>query len=128
MIISSNIGILETTFINNLSFTVAIFLWRSIFFIPLFFYKKMKISYINSSSFIRLSGLIAFRGLAALITQLTFTLAIINGDPIVIWPILNATVFVSSIASQFILKEQIYKSDWIALCGVFISSCLIKVN
>ncbi len=76
----------------------------------------------------KLSGLIAFRGVIALITQFTFTWAIIEGDPLIVWPILNTTVFVSSIASQFILKEKIHRSDWIALCGVFVSSCLTQIK
>lgn len=128
MVVSANISIPKTTFHQILSYTVALLLWRCILSIPLCFKNKKKNIESASSLWGKLSGLIAFRGLIALITQFTFTWAVIEGDPILVWPILNTTVFISSIASQFILKETIHRSDWIALCGVFVSSCLTQIK
>ncbi|MBY0529426.1 MAG: hypothetical protein K2P51_04465 [Rhabdochlamydiaceae bacterium] len=67
-------------------------------------------------------GLLSLRAILALITQLTFTWCILEGPLWLIWPIINTTPLISSIASQFILKEKPLFKEIVALFCFFISS------
>lgn len=126
MLISSTFQKAPLSLNELLVFTMAVLLWRCILSLMLFSNKKsstFKLSCLTTPIML----LIGIRGVVALLTQFTFNWAITEGHPLFIWPILNTTLIVSSLASQFFLKEQVHKSDWIALCGLFASSCLIQM-
>lgn len=125
--------IISSTFMKSMSswndlltFTVAILFWRCILSLPLAFKEACNFTSILSIS-VPMISLIAIRGLVSLITQFTFNWAIVEGHPLILWPLLNTTIILSSVMSQFVLKEPIYKSDWIALTGLFLSSCILKI-
>jgi hypothetical protein len=126
MLVSSTFRMSLLTLKDLLVFTMAVLLWRCILSLVLFTNKKSN-AFKFSSLTTPLILLIGVRGLVALVTQFTFNWAIMQGHPLLVWPILNTTLIVSSLGSQFFLKEQIQRSDWIALSGLFASSCLIQI-
>ena len=126
MLVSSTLRLSLVTLKDLLVFTMAVLLWRCILSLILFT-NKNKSPFKFSSLTSPLILLIGVRGFIALVTQFTFNWAIMQGHPLFVWPLLNTTLIVSSLASQFFLKEQIHKSDWIALSGLFASSCLIQI-
>jgi uncharacterized membrane protein len=106
---------------------MAILLWRCILSLVLFTNKKQSTPFKLSNLSLPIFVIIGIRGFIALATQFTFNWAIMSGHPMFVWPILNTTLIVSSLASQLFLKERIHRSDWIALSGLFASSCLIQI-
>jgi hypothetical protein len=125
MLISSTFRMKLFTFNDLFIFTMATLLWRCILSLVLFSKKNepFKMGLLSTPILV----LIGIRGFVALATQFTFNWAIMAGHPLLVWPILNTTLIVSSLASQFLLKEKIHKSDWIALSGLFASTCLAKI-
>lgn len=125
MLISLTFRMTLVTLKDLLVFTMAILLWRCILSLVLLGKKKepFKMGTLSTSILV----IIGIRGFVALATQFTFNWAIMAGHPLLVWPILNTTLIVSSLASQFFLKEKMHISDWIALSGLFASSCLAKI-
>lgn len=129
MIISVKIGSKHLTGKEMLAFTIAVLLWRCVLSAPLYLFNKQEPNqqFLFNALPKAILSLILFRGVLALLTQFTFNWAITHGSPLLVWPILNSPVILSSVASQILLKEKIYKTDWIALSGVFTCSCIAHI-
>lgn len=127
MLVGSSILISLNGIEEILVFTIAFLFWRCILSLPLSL-KKIKDEKIDLRALsLPIILIIIGRGVIGLIAQFTLNLALVDGHPMMIWPLLNTSVILSAIASQYFLKEQIHKSDWIALSGLFLSSSLLQI-
>lgn len=112
--------------------SVATLLWRCVFMIPLLYTNRIssrnkapqpeEMACSPKDQFSKISGILFFRAILALMTQLTFTWCVLKGSPFLIWPIFNTTPLVASIASQLILKENPQRSEILALLCFFSGS------
>lgn len=127
MLVGSTVLMSFTNIEEILVFTIAFLFWRCILSLPLSL-KKINDEKLNLSAITwPVIVIIAVRGFVGLLAQFTLNLALIDGHPLLIWPLLNTSVILSAVASQYFLKERIHSSDWVALSGLFLSSCLLQI-
>jgi hypothetical protein len=68
------------------------------------------------------------RGVVALITQLTFVIALGSGKPAIAWPVINSTPLLSVVASAILLREKPSRGELAAvvlICGLAVGRELI---
>lgn len=125
MFVSSKIPAELNTYSQAIVLTTAILLWRCLFTLPFCLFKKKKIELeenpIDSAYVIKI---LILRSIIAFLTLLTFTRCIMEGNPLLIWPILNMTPLVATAASHLILKEKVSHLEKFALAGFFMGAGL----
>jgi hypothetical protein len=132
MICVSSLSISADTLEGGLLISVAMLLWRCCLMLPFLYTSWKKEQNVRDEAqepvqdskgqFSRISGVLIFRAVLALATQLTFTWCVLKGPPLLIWPIFNTTPLVASIAAQLILKEYPHWSEVVALLCFFLGS------
>ncbi len=126
MVVASTIALSLSSLAEILSYTAALLLWRCILSLLMPFKRSDQQPTSYKTLPRSVLGWIGIRGIIGLSTQLTFNWAISEGNPLIVWPLLNTTVIISSVASQFFLKEKIHRSDWVALLGIFAGTSLTQ--
>lgn len=112
------------TYTDIFVFTIASLMWRCLFGIPLCILQKPTEEIPEKMSFKHFSGFLFVRSVFSLLTQLTFMWCILEGQPLIFWPILNMTPLVSSVASHFLLNESIKRAEGFALLGFCLAATL----
>ncbi len=129
MFFSSHIPIESNSYSETIGLTTGILLWRCFFTVPFCFFKqpgtpqeepKEKFS-------LRMVNIMLLRSFISFGTLLTFTWCILEGNPLLIWPILNMTPLVATAASHLILKEKVDFTEQIALIGFFAGTSLTLI-
>lgn len=112
-------------FTEVLVFTIASILWRTIFgMIMCLKHGSSKINTNETMTLLNFTGLIFSRSFCALVTQVTFMWCVLQGQPLIYWPIINMTPLISSAASHFLLKEKIEFAEGFALTGFCVAATL----
>lgn len=122
MICSSFILISAKTVAEIMLLSIAMLLWRCCLMLPVLFIPMKTQTPIDDPDSLKMLGVLSFRAILALTTQITFTWCVVKGSPLLIWPIMNTTPLVASIVSQCVLKENPHWTEIAALLCFFSGS------
>lgn len=125
MFVSSKIPAESNTYSQAILLTSAMLLWRCLFTLPFCLFTKGKVeSEENPADSMYLIKILLLRSIISFLTLLTFSWCIMEGNPLLIWPILNMTPLVATAASHLILKEKVTHLEKFALAGFFMGTSL----
>jgi uncharacterized membrane protein len=94
--------------------TLGLMIWRTLFSLAVLLWNRPTKTSI-ASHFSKLSFL---RSILTITTQYGFVVAVSSINSVVVWPILNSSILLSSCLSAIFLKEKPHPKEWVAIISI----------